>query len=218
MDNLQEFVEVNGVGFRKILKKWDKRTKSITKDMYLARQIEIQPCFNRTVLNEMSETATNHLNELKQMIPEETDIDSIPNQSLKSLSIAPPKDNLLYNYEKLIVRLILSGKIEEMKQNLTKVLPILENSNDEDFYNRVFFRLCRECRCDVTDTDNDSLSESSSSSSFKNHGKNLIKSRSSSLQNSISGIFINSSLGKSKIVNVSNLKFLLFIILFIYKN
>jgi len=180
--------------------------------MYLARQIEIQPCFNRTVLNEMSETATNHLNELKQMIPEETDIDSLPNQTLKSLSIVPPKDNLLYNYEKLIVRLILSGKVEEMKQNLTKVLSILENTNDDDFYNRVFFRLCKECRYDVTDTDADSLSESSSNNSFKTHGKNLMKSKSSSLQNSISGIFINSSLGKSKIVNKINIQEILNII------
>ncbi|ORX84117.1 hypothetical protein BCR32DRAFT_230679 [Anaeromyces robustus] len=138
---LQEFVEVNGVGFRKILKKWDKRTKSITKDMYLARQVEIQPCFNRTVLNEMSETATFHLNELKQCFPEETDIDSFPSQSLKSSSVIPPKDNLLYNYEKLIVRLMLSGKVDEMKLNLKKVLPLIDNANDDDFYNRVFLRL-----------------------------------------------------------------------------
>jgi len=201
---LQEFVEVNGVGFRKILKKWDKRTKSITKDMYLARQVEIQPCFNRTVLSEMSETATSHLNELKQIIPEESDIDSFPNQSLKSLSIVPPKDNLLYNYEKLIVRLILSGKVEEMKQNLAKVVPILDSANDDDFYNRIFFRLCRECRYDVTDTG--TISESSSNNNFENHGKNLLKPKSSALQNSISGIFINSSLGKPKIVNIINIQ------------
>eukprot|EP00833_Pecoramyces_ruminatium_P004962 jgi/Orpsp1_1/1178994/evm.model.c7180000067513.1 len=202
---LQEFVEVNGVGFRKILKKWDKRTKSMTKDMYLARQIEIQPCFNRTVLNEMSETATIHFNELKQSIPEETDIDSFPSQSLKSSSVIAPKDNLLYNYEKLIVRLMLRGKIEEMKQNLTKVQPLIENANDEDFYNRIFFRLCREYNYHTPDLN--LLSKSSTVEDINDNSFTNSKSKSKNtttlhiLHNSISGIFINSTLDKSKMAN-----------------
>lgn len=46
---LQQFIEINATGFRKILKKWDKRSKSSTKELYLERQVEIQPCFNREV-------------------------------------------------------------------------------------------------------------------------------------------------------------------------
>lgn len=46
---LQQFVEINAIGFRKILKKWDKRSKSTTKELYLARQVEVQPVFNRQV-------------------------------------------------------------------------------------------------------------------------------------------------------------------------
>ena len=201
----QEFVEVNGVGFRKILKKWDKRTKSITKDMYLARQIEIQPCFNRTVLNEMSETATRHFNELKQSIPEETDIDSFPSQSLKSSSVIAPKDNLLYNYEKLIVRLMLGGKIEEMKQNIVKVYPLIENANDDDFFNRIFFRLCREYNYHPPEKETLSRTSSADSLSNINNTENFTKSKnksSSTLHNSISGIFINTTLDKSKMANV----------------
>ncbi|ORX51055.1 ankyrin [Piromyces finnis] len=214
---LQEFVEVNFVGFRKILKKWDKRTKSITKDMYLARQVEIQPCFNRTILNEMSETATHHFNELKQSIPEETDIDNFPSQSLKSSTLVAPKDNLLYNYERLIVRLILSGKTEEMKQNLHKALPLIENASDEDFYNRVFLRLCKECKYNVINP------ELTTTSTIDNPNINLNKEKdknellerkpsSSSLQNSISGIFINSSLNKSSLVNKISIQDILNII------
>jgi CDK inhibitor PHO81 len=45
----QQFIELNATGFRKILKKWDKRSKSRTKELYLARQVEVQPCFNREV-------------------------------------------------------------------------------------------------------------------------------------------------------------------------
>ena len=37
------------MGFRKILKKWDKRSRSTTKELYLSRQVEIQPVFNRQV-------------------------------------------------------------------------------------------------------------------------------------------------------------------------
>ena len=49
IDTLQQFVEINAVGFRKILKKWDKRSKSTTRELYLARQVDVQPVFNRQV-------------------------------------------------------------------------------------------------------------------------------------------------------------------------
>ena len=49
MLSLQQFIEINATGFRKILKKWDKRSKSRTKELYLARQVEVQPIFNRQV-------------------------------------------------------------------------------------------------------------------------------------------------------------------------
>jgi len=172
--------------------------------MYLARQVEIQPCFNRAILNEMSETATRHFNELKQSIPEETNIDNFPSQSLKSSTLIAPKDNLLYNYEKLIVRLILSGKTEEMKENLSKVVPLIENAVDDDFYNRVFLRLCRDCKYD---TANEESTATVDNKLNINKDKNdFIKSKSSILQNSISGIFINTSLDRPSVVNVSKSK------------
>lgn len=42
LGKLQQFIEINATGFRKILKKWDKRFKSQTKELYLARQVEVQ--------------------------------------------------------------------------------------------------------------------------------------------------------------------------------
>ena len=45
----QQFIELNATGFRKILKKWDRRSKSQTKELYLAREVEVQPVFNRQV-------------------------------------------------------------------------------------------------------------------------------------------------------------------------
>jgi SPX domain protein involved in polyphosphate accumulation len=43
----KHYVELNATGFRKILKKWDKRSKSTTKELYLARQVDVQPVFDR---------------------------------------------------------------------------------------------------------------------------------------------------------------------------
>ncbi|VDB90068.1 unnamed protein product [Peniophora sp. CBMAI 1063] len=53
---LQRFIEMNATGFRKILKKWDKRSKSTTKELYLARQVDVQPVFNRQLIGELSDT------------------------------------------------------------------------------------------------------------------------------------------------------------------
>ncbi|KAJ3357848.1 phosphate system positive regulatory protein pho81 [Entophlyctis luteolus] len=65
---LQKFVEVNREGFRKILKKWDKRAKSTTKELYLSRQVEIQPCFNNDVLTEFTDSATTNIAEIEAYI------------------------------------------------------------------------------------------------------------------------------------------------------
>lgn len=56
LGKLQQFVEINATGFRKILKKWDKRSKSSTKELYLARQVDVQPVFNRQLISELADT------------------------------------------------------------------------------------------------------------------------------------------------------------------
>ncbi|KAI0220822.1 phosphate system positive regulatory protein pho81, partial [Massospora cicadina] len=61
LDKLQQFVEINGTGFRKILKKFDKRFFSKTKDFYLARQVRIQECFGGRILAELSDTCASNL-------------------------------------------------------------------------------------------------------------------------------------------------------------
>ncbi|KAJ6264316.1 hypothetical protein Dda_0461 [Drechslerella dactyloides] len=44
---------------------WDKSSKSRTKELYLSRAIEVQPCFNRDVISELSDRATTSLLELE---------------------------------------------------------------------------------------------------------------------------------------------------------
>ncbi|KAJ3164895.1 phosphate system positive regulatory protein pho81 [Geranomyces variabilis] len=71
LTKLQNYVEVNATGFRKILKKWDKRSKSSTKELYLSRQIEIQPCFNNDVLAELTDQGTANLAEIEHLLSED---------------------------------------------------------------------------------------------------------------------------------------------------
>ncbi|PGG95789.1 hypothetical protein AJ79_09875 [Helicocarpus griseus UAMH5409] len=58
LNKLQQFVEINETAVSKILKKWDKTSKSRTKELYLHRAVEVQPCFNREVLRDLSDRAT----------------------------------------------------------------------------------------------------------------------------------------------------------------
>ncbi|KAL1953488.1 hypothetical protein VTO42DRAFT_2767 [Malbranchea cinnamomea] len=58
LNKLQQFVEINETAVSKILKKWDKTSKSRTKELYLQRAVEVQPCFNRDVLRDLSDRAT----------------------------------------------------------------------------------------------------------------------------------------------------------------
>lgn len=64
LNKLQQFVGINGTAFSKILKKWDKTSKSKTKELYLSRAVEVQPFFNATVISELSDQATTSLQEL----------------------------------------------------------------------------------------------------------------------------------------------------------
>ncbi|KAH9818990.1 SPX domain-containing protein [Melampsora americana] len=73
---LQTFVEINQTGFRKILKKWDKRSKSTTKELYLARQVEVQPVFNRECIAELNDVAAANVLELEELLLDSDDHDS----------------------------------------------------------------------------------------------------------------------------------------------
>ncbi|KAJ1655278.1 phosphate system positive regulatory protein pho81 [Dispira simplex] len=93
LDKLQQFVEINGTGFRKILKKWDKRSKSTTKELYLSRQVEVQPCFNRDVIGELSDTATTQLAELLTKIDELPDSSATASLVLSTTALHSPSDS-----------------------------------------------------------------------------------------------------------------------------
>jgi CDK inhibitor PHO81 len=64
LSKLQQFAEVNNTAFSKILKKWDKTAKSRSRELYLSRAVEVQPCFNREAISELSDQANMSLLDL----------------------------------------------------------------------------------------------------------------------------------------------------------
>ncbi|EXJ82038.1 CDK inhibitor PHO81 [Capronia coronata CBS 617.96] len=78
LNKLQHFVEVNETAISKILKKWDKTSKSRTKEIYLQRAVEIQPCFNRDVLRDFADRATTARLNLEAFAEGENTQDEVP--------------------------------------------------------------------------------------------------------------------------------------------
>lgn len=72
LDRLEQFVELNETGFTKVLKKWDKRSKSTTKELYLTTAVNVQPVFHRSEIIELSDVAANNLMELESLAEGDT--------------------------------------------------------------------------------------------------------------------------------------------------
>ncbi|KAG7898305.1 hypothetical protein KL935_004455 [Ogataea polymorpha] len=68
LDRLEQFVELNETGFTKVLKKWDKRSKSRTKELYLSTAVNVQPVFHRDEIIELSDLVANNLMELEAKV------------------------------------------------------------------------------------------------------------------------------------------------------
>ena len=67
LDRLEQFVELNETGFTKVLKKWDKRSKSSTKELYLTTAVNVQPIFHRNQIVDLSDLVANNLMELEAL-------------------------------------------------------------------------------------------------------------------------------------------------------
>ncbi|TCD67694.1 hypothetical protein EIP91_012060 [Steccherinum ochraceum] len=109
LGKIQQFVEINATGFRKILKKWDKRSKSSTKELYLARQVEVQPVFNRQLISELSDTVATCLLDL-------TDL-SVGLKYEATSSEDPALDQRIY-----VNRSAQMGPFRELESNLRKAI------------------------------------------------------------------------------------------------
>ena len=67
LDRLEQFVGLNETGFTKVLKKWDKKSKSSTRELYLTTAVNVQPIFHRNQIVELSDLVANNLMELEAL-------------------------------------------------------------------------------------------------------------------------------------------------------
>eukprot|EP00842_Homolaphlyctis_polyrhiza_P003288 jgi/Hompol1/3960/HPOL_003414-RA len=141
---LQKFVEVNATGFRKILKKFDKRAKSATKELYLSRQIEIQPCFNNEVLTELTDIAAANISELEKQI-ETMELDEQENSSAAAAIQRRVNGNSTLDEAESELSKYLSEKDHvHIGEFLQRQQPAALAAEDPQFFSRLFLRFSAE--------------------------------------------------------------------------
>ncbi|CAG8568265.1 9275_t:CDS:2 [Ambispora gerdemannii] len=146
LNKLHQFIEINATGFRKILKKWDKRSKSSTKELYLSRQVEIQPCFNRDIIAELADNALSNLLELEDIASGLSNSSpSSPHSPERKLSIGGESQttDVIDDLETELFNAIMTGPISSVQEILERIRdhPTGENC---DQISRVFWRACSE--------------------------------------------------------------------------
>ncbi|KAG2178749.1 hypothetical protein INT43_001595, partial [Umbelopsis isabellina] len=149
LNKIQKYVELNNEGFRKILKKWDKRSKSSTKELYLSRQIDVQPCFNTQVLTELADIASTNvidLNNIQDGIVTAPTIQPITPSS-EAIKFEFPLENtdavVMDDLELDLVKAITGNRISVIREILDRMRqhPAPE---DKERISRVFLHACSE--------------------------------------------------------------------------
>ncbi|KAL2155324.1 hypothetical protein VTH82DRAFT_65 [Thermothelomyces myriococcoides] len=119
VNKLQQFVEINGTAFAKILKKWDKTSKSKTKELYLSRAVEVQPFFNATVISELSDQATTSLQEIGAWADgDNVSFEARPEHVVTSRHPPGTEDG---DADTLLLDTVLSGNLENLKELLWRM-------------------------------------------------------------------------------------------------
>ncbi|KAG8837698.1 ubiquitin-protein ligase peroxin 12 [Serendipita sp. 400] len=143
---LQQFVDINATGFRKILKKWDKRSKSTTKELYLVRQVEVQPVFNRQLITEFSDTvAACLLNLTDSSIPisatlrEELSIhDSVLNAQLTREPLT--RSRAFLDLESIVQSAVATNDAEAIQQALITANDLTSAPDGRTFVARILWK------------------------------------------------------------------------------
>ncbi|KAI9310793.1 hypothetical protein BX666DRAFT_1882142 [Dichotomocladium elegans] len=149
LNKIQKYVELNNEGFRKILKKWDKRSKSTTKELYLSRQIDVQPCFNAQVLCELADIASANQIELRNIqagIP----VAQISSSSNPTIEQPIASTDVIDDMELELVKAVSSSQVSLVREILERITQHPSQS-DHDLLSRVFWHACSEATKDVID-------------------------------------------------------------------
>lgn len=130
LNKLQQFVEINGTAFSKILKKWDKTSKSKTKELYLSRAVEVQPFFNATVISELSDQATTSLQELGAWAEgDNVSFEQRPEHIISSQHLLGTDEG---DADSLLLDTAISGNLESLRDLLTRMQTATEPAQGQD--------------------------------------------------------------------------------------
>jgi CDK inhibitor PHO81 len=127
LNKLQQFIEINGTAFSKILKKWDKTSKSKTKELYLSRAVEVQPFFNATVISELSDQATTSLQEIGAWADGDNVTFENRPEHIVSSQYLPGTDE--GDADTLLLDTILSGNLESLNDLLGRMRDTVDPSS-----------------------------------------------------------------------------------------
>jgi CDK inhibitor PHO81 len=127
LNKLQQFVEINGTAFSKILKKWDKTSKSKTKELYLSRAVEVQPFFNAPVISELSDQATISLQELGAWADgDNVNFDARPEHVVSSQHLPGTDEG---DADTLLLDMVLSGNLDGLRDLVGRTRAAAEPDN-----------------------------------------------------------------------------------------
>ena len=130
LNKLQQFVEINGTAFSKILKKWDKTSKSKTKELYLSRAVEVQPFFNATVISELSDQATTSLQELGAWSEgDNISFERNPEHIVSSQHFVGTEEG---DADTLLLETVISGNLESLKDLLLRLKTAADPNGAQD--------------------------------------------------------------------------------------
>jgi CDK inhibitor PHO81 len=130
LNKLQQFVEINGTAFSKILKKWDKTSKSKTKELYLSRAVEVQPFFNATVISELSDQATTSLQELGAWAEgDNVSFESRPDHIVSSQHLPGSDEG---DADTLLLDTVLSGNLDSLRDLLGRMRAMTDPNHEVD--------------------------------------------------------------------------------------
>lgn len=124
---LQQFIELNEQGFLKVVKKWDKRSKSHTKELFLQTAVSVQPVFHKNEINELSDLVIQSLFDLESIM--DGDYSVLENYRGRRLVLAPS------NYSEVIARHSSISGIDQQDISLDKASfsPTFPNSRHNSF-------------------------------------------------------------------------------------
>ena len=144
LNKLQQFVEVNETAISKILKKWDKTSKSKTKALYLQRAVEIQPCFNRDVLRDLSDRATTARLELEAWAEgENVQYDTVRNERAIGQRVGTEESDI----DLQVLQAAVAGNLASLREWISRMGT---SPNAKERFTRIFL-------ASISDSPNESL-------------------------------------------------------------